>query len=434
MSMEVQVAETGPCSRSLTITVPPLLVDEHLERMYRSAQQQVQVKGFRQGKVPRAMIEKKFGAQILAEAKEQMLNRFFGEACRTKELAPIGRIQIDEFEKLEVKRGAQLQFTARIDVRPAFDLKGHVGIEVPTFVGEATDEDVDNALKEIAHQKRSIQKTEDAAADGDFVKADLAFVDEGGAVVRERKGAQLNTRVAIHGTDDGAYTAAIVGLAAGKSVEIDLTFPPNFEVEAVRGKPGKVRVQALEVLRVTPAPIDDTLAQGLEFADLAGLRQDLAARIGQEKQRLGRQQQEEQCLQHLLAAHEISLPPSLVEEQMQAALGNLAHRLKEANTPDEEIEKQLKANEGDARGEAERRVRLYFVIEAVAQKEQITVGENDVEGELAAIAKANDVTAGQVREHLEQQNRMGELRLALLERKVRDFLRQNAKPVDKKGS
>ena len=90
--MEVQVAETGPCSRSLTITVPPPLVDEHLDQMYKSAQQQVQVKGFRPGKVPKAIIEKKYGAGILAEAKEQLLSRYFGEACRSEEIAPVGRV------------------------------------------------------------------------------------------------------------------------------------------------------------------------------------------------------------------------------------------------------------------------------------------------------------------------------------------------------
>ena len=118
--MEVLVAETGPCSRSLTITVPPALVNEHLERMFASAQQQVQMKGFRPGKVPRAIVEQKFGASILAEAKEQMVNRFFGEACRSKEINPVGRSAIDGFEQLSVQKGSPLQFTAKIDVRPTF--------------------------------------------------------------------------------------------------------------------------------------------------------------------------------------------------------------------------------------------------------------------------------------------------------------------------
>lgn len=437
--MEVQVAETGPCSRSLTITVPPAAVQEHLDRMFASAQQQIQIKGFRPGKVPRAIVEKKFGSSILAEAKEQMLNRFFGEACREKDLNPVGRIAIDDFEKLEVKPGSSLQFTAKIDVRPVFELKQVKGLEVEAFEGEATDADVDNALKEITHQKRTIQPTTEAAQDGDFVKADFTFLDANGKTVHTRKDVQLNTRIPIHGTDETAYTEALIGSTAGKRLEIPIKFPDNFEKEAVRGQDGKVDLTVREVLRVTPPAVDDALAKSLEFDDVAALRADLKSRIGSEKLRLGKQRQEEQCLQALLAAHEIALPPSLIEEQQRAALGSLAHRMEQQGASEDDIKKKLEESQDEAQQDAQRRVRLFFLIEAVARQQKLFVTENDIEAELRGIALANSndnvqFTSAQVREHLERENRLGELRLSLLERKVRDFLRENAKIVDKKGS
>ncbi|MEO6598080.1 MAG: trigger factor [Planctomycetota bacterium] len=437
--MEVQVAETGPCSRSLHIVVPPALVNEHLAKMYDSAQQQVQIKGFRPGKVPRAIIQKKFGASILAEAKEQLLNRFFGEACRSKELNPVGRIAIDGFETLEVKPDTTLEFTAKIDVRPTFELKNVKGIEVEAFENEASEPDIDNALKEIAHQKRSIQATEEPAVDGDFVKGDLTFVDQNGTIVHSRKAVQLNTRIAIHGTDEAAYTAALLGAVAGKAIEMPITFPETFEKAPVRGQTGTVRLQVEQVLRVSPPPLDDELAKGLEFENLAALRADMKARISAEKQRLGKSRQEEQCLQHLLTAHEIAVPPSLVEEQQRASLAGFEQRLKEASTPADEVKKKLEESTAEAQQDAVRRVRLFFLVEAVARQQKLFVTESDTEAELRAIAAANSeqgnqVTVTQVREHLERENRIGELRLALLERKVRDFLRENAKIVDKKGS
>ncbi len=437
--MEVQVAETGPCSRSLTITVPSALVDEHLERMYASAQQQIQIKGFRPGHVPRTIVEKKFGASILAEAKEQMLNRFFGEACREKEINPVGRINIDDVEKLEVKPHSSLQFTAKIDVRPAFELKSSKGLEVDGFDGTASDADVDNALKEITHQKRTIHPTTEPAQDGDFVKADFTFVDAAGNDVHARKGVQLNTRIAIHGTDEAAYTGALIGAVAGKEVTIPITFPDNFEKPAVRGQAGTVRLQVLEVLRVQAPPVDDTLAKSLEFEDVAALRADLTARITAEKQRLGRQRQEEQALERLMATHDIPLPPSLVEEQQSASLANLAQRLQQNGASEADVQKKLEESKGEAQQDAQRRVRLFFLIEAVARQQKLFVTENDMEAELRGIAAANSgpdnqFTAAQVREHLERENRLGELRLAVLERKVRDFLRENAKIVDRKGS
>ncbi len=436
--MEVQVAETGPCSRALTITIPPALVDEQIEQMYGVAQQQVQMKGFRPGKVPKQLLKKRLGTGILAEAKEQLLNRFFGEACRTQELNPVGRIAIDGIEQIEVRPGLQLQFVARIDVRPQFELQNVEGIEIEAVETTATDADVDNALKEIAHQKRSIQPTSEPAQDGDFLRADLTFRTAAGEVVHERKGVQLNTRIAIHGADGEAYQKATTGATKGETREVELTFPATFEKEAVRGQSGTASIAVHEVLRVMPAPIDDALAKGLEFDDLAALRSDLAARIGQEKQRLGRQRQEEQCLQALLQLHPIPLPPSLVEEQKQASLGAFAQRMQQNGVDEQEIAKKLEESDAEAQQDAERRVRLFFLIEAVARKQKLFVTESDVEAELRAIAAANStegrvVTPAQVRDHLEQQKQLGELRLGLLERKVRDFLREKAKIVDKKG-
>lgn len=435
--MEVQVAETGPCSRSLQITIPPALVNEHLDQMFESARQQVQIKGFRPGKVPRDLIQKRFGASILVEAKDQLLNRFFSEACRSKDIAPVGRVAIDDLDKLEVKPDTPLQFVAKVDVRPQFELNCK-NLEAEAFVPEATEADVDNALKEVAHQKRAIRTSNEPAKDGDFVKADTTFVDSNGNVVHARKGVQLNTRIAIHGTDEAAYSSALLGATPGQSLEIPITFQDTFEKEAVRGTQGTVRLQVQEILTVAAPPIDDELAKALEFENLAGLRADLHARISQEKTRIGRQNQEEQCLKQLLARHEVPVPQSLVEEQRHAALANFKQRLEENGTSPEDVGKKLEESQEEAQQDAVRRVRLFFLIDAVARQQKLFVTENDMEAELRAIAAANSnqgpVTAAQVREHLERENRLGELRLALLERKVRDFLRENAKIVDKKGS
>tara|TARA_R110002072_G_scaffold46591_5_gene128921 strand:+ start:1860 stop:3170 length:1311 start_codon:yes stop_codon:yes gene_type:complete len=436
--MQVQVAETGPCSRSLQITIPSDKVQEHLEQMYASASQQVQVKGFRPGKVPRAMIEKMHGEAIRAEAKEQLLNRYFGEACRENEIQPVGRIKIDDIESLEVKANEQLAFTAQLDIKPTFEIPSAKGIEIPAYEEEANDEDIDNALKEIAHQKRKIQPTTEAVEDGDFVKCDYTF-HEGDNEVHTREAVQLNTRIPINGVEQAVYAEALIGGKVGDVREMAIKFPDNFEKEDVRGKDGTVKVKIHEVLRVSPPPIDDELAKGMEFESLEKMRADLSVRISSEKQRLGKQRQEEAALEFLSNAADIPLPPSLIEEQEQASLNAFGQRLQQEGTPDEEIQKKLEESKGSAHEDAERRVKLFFLVEAVAAQQELSVEEADVQAELANIAAANsspeqEITPAQVYQHLEKENRLGELQLALLERKVRDFLRENGKTVDKTDS
>ena len=431
--MQVQVAETGPCSRTLTIKLTPATVQEQLDQMFAQARQQVQLKGFRPGKVPPKLVEKYVGQDILVQAREQLVNRFFNEACQQHEITPVGRVQIDNFESLEVKKGSGLEFQVKLDVKPKFELKPIKGLSVDAYDSATTDTDIDNALNEIANQKRSLNKVSDPAQDGDFVKVDQTYLDEGGATVHERKGTQLNTRIPIAGSDPAEFAKALTGATPGKTIEIPLTFPNNFEKEALRGKAGKAVLQVLEVLRVTPAPIDDELAKSLDFENLAALREDLRGRIGQEKVRTGKLRQEDQCLQQLVEAHDFPLPDSLIAEQQQASLQNFAQRLKQAGMNDEEIEKKLAEAKDEAQQDAKRRVRLFFLIEAIARQQKLFVTENDIDAEIRAIAMANNASADQVVEYLQKNNQLGELRLAILERKVRDFLRENAVIVDKKG-
>ena len=135
----------------------------------------------------------------------------------------------------------------------------------------------------------------------------------------------------------------------------------------------------------------------------------------------------------------ISLPPSLIEEQEQASLNAFAQRMKQEGAPDEEIQKKLKESKEAAHEDAERRVKLFFLVEAVAAQQELSVAEADIQAELTNIANANSspeqqITAEQVYQHLQSENRLGELQLSLLERKVRDFLRENGKTVDKTDS
>ena len=433
--MEVQVAETGPCSRSLQIKITPEQVTAHLDEVYASAAQQVQVKGFRPGKVPRKMLEKMHGPAILEEAKGQLLKHCFVEACRTNEIQPVGKTR-DNAKDIEVKPGEGIEFTVQVDVKPQFEIPDAKGLEIPALEEEATDDEIENALKEIAHQKRKIQTVDEAVEDGDFVKCDYTFVDEGGDEVHTKTGVQLNTRIPVNGVEASAYSEALIGNKAGDACEMTIVFPDNFEKEEVRGKEGKVKVQLHEVMRVAAPPIDDELAKGMDFEDLDKMRADLRERISMEKVRLGKAQQEQVALDKLAEAANITPPPSMVEEQQQSSLEAYAQRLQQEGVGEEEVQKRLEESKEEALADAERRVQMFFLIDAVAQQQGLSVAEADVKAELEAIAQANSspeqqLTAAQVFSHLQEQNRLGELQLSLLERKVRDFLRENGQIVDK---
>ena len=429
--MDVTVTPTGPCRRQLVIKVPPDQVKHHVDSMYESAQGQVNRKGFRPGKVPRKLIEREYGASILAEAKESLVRHSFEDACRTHKLQVVGRPEITELAETPLELSKPFEFTVQCEVRPDIELKNVKGIEVRRRSADVTDEDLEGALRQVADQKRTLQAIDEPIGEGDFAKGDILFRNEAGEVVAERKGAQLNARIPIAGTDPEAFAQRLMGRAKDEKIELPITFPPNFEREELRGQAGNVEFTVREVLRVTPPPIDDALAKSFDFESLEALRAELHKKIGEEKQRMEQRRIEDEILGILVNENDFELPQTLVEDQTKHQLAAYEQRLKENNVPEEEVAKKVAEAQDEARKEAERRVRVFFLVDAIARKERIFVTEGDVDVELRKIAAQNSASYEDARKYYEANKLLPDLRVAIMERKVRDFLRENASLTDK---
>lgn len=427
--MEFQVADSGPCRKTITIHIPAEKVREHLDTVYQDASKQVRMKGFRPGKVPRKVLQERFGPALQAEAKESLVNQSFQEAMRGTDVNLVGKPRVEGLDNSPLDPEAPLEFKVHLDVRPQVELGDVKGLPITRASTEPTDEDVESALQQIAAPKRKLQPVGEPAAEGDFIQADATY-RVGDEVVHGQQGMRLNVAIPIAGTDAGAFADALAGSAKGDTRKLEITYPPNFANEAVRGKTGEVELQILDVLRVLPPPIDDEFAKGFDFESLEAMKTDLRAKIGAEKERLEKLRQEDQCIEALMQANGFPLPDGLVEDEAKSQLANYAKRLEQAKTPAEEIQRRVEEAQAEARAEAEKRVRIFFILDAVAQQQKIFVTESDVEEAIRGLAAQHNVTPDVVRKHYEENQLMGDLRLGILERRVRDFLRDNAKITD----
>lgn len=429
--MQTTVTAAGPCRKTLKITIPPERVRSHLDEYYQQAAQQVRQKGFRPGKIPRRVLEQRFGTAILAEAKESLINRCFEDALREHKLAPVSRPSVEGLDDQPLDPEKSVEFSVHVEVRPEFQVAKTRGLELKPQDPAVTDEDVQQALAQIAGQKKTLRSVEEPVAEGDFAKGDLRFLDAQGNPVHERPGVQLNPRIPVAGTDPEQFAQQMIGAERGATVTIPLTYPDNFEKEAVRGQPGSIQFTIQQVMRVLSPAIDDELAKGFGFDSLTALQEDLHNRIGAEKQRIELRRQEEEMIRQLLAETQFEVPETMVEQQAQHHLDAYAKRLEENGAPKEEIEQRVAAARDEAKQDAEQRVRTFFLLDTIARQEKLFVTEGDLEAEFRGIAAQNDATPDQVREYYRENNLMTDLRIALMERKVREFLRENAQRTDK---
>ncbi len=428
--MDVQVVESGSCRRTLTIRIPSSKVREHLDAMFQSAAGQVNLKGFRNGRVPRKVLEKKFGDEIRTDAKKRIVSQSLNDAVREREYQVVGTPRVEGIDGSPIDDSQDFEFTVQVDVRPDIAIGDLSGIEVAAQSSEVSDEDVQKALEQLADQKKTLDTVEEPVAEGDFLVATVAWLDEAGNEVLTKEDMKLNTGIPLAGADPEVFKASLLEKSTGDSVEIELTFPDGFEVEDQRGKPGKARVTLNEVQRVTPAPIDDELAKGFEFDTLEAMSEELRKRIAFEKERGEKARQEQSILDQLAAKFDFDLPESMVEDQERHNLKGFAERLAKNGLDEESIKAKLEEARPEARKAAEQTIRMFFLMDTVAREHEVRLEQSDIEQQMAEIAEANGVEMGVVQEYYSDRERMSDLQTAVMERKVRDLLREKASISD----
>jgi trigger factor len=314
-------------------------------------------------------------------------------------------------------------------VQPTIELQSVTGVEIKRQPTEATDDDVQRALEQLAHQKRKLTVVDAEIGAGDFVRVDMTFKHQDNEVLT-RQGVQINTQIAIAGTDAEEFATKLIGRHKGESVVIPLTFPETFEKEAVRGQGGEVALTIHEISKVVAPALDDEFAKQHDYESMAAMRTTLRERISAEKERLETQRQEEEILDALLKENTFEIPQRLVDQQSTHQLEDFADRLRKEKISEEEIEKKVAESKTESETEAERRVRTFFLVQAIGKKQKIFVTESDLEAELKAIATRHQTTYEQVRSTYEENNSLADLRFSLLDRKVRESLRAKAKFTD----
>ncbi len=426
--MDIQIEEIGACRKRIQVKVPVDRIQSHIEEMYKWANQNIQMKGFRPGKVPRNLLEQRVGPQLLVDAKKSLVEETFREALQEQTLDVVGspRIDIDE-EPLVPDQ--DLAYSVELDVRPEVTVGKVKEVEIEGKEIEPTDEDLENALQSIADQRRQLSPVEGEIEEGDFAKADLDYCLDGKSVVK-KEGLQINTRIPVVGTDPEEFTAKLKGMKKGGSAKLPITFPENFEKEEVRGKEGELEITIHEVMRFQSPAIDDELAKGYQFDDLDALKKDVLEKISEQKEAHEFGRREEAILEALYSENPFDLPEGLIVEESQHRLTQYAEHLRSQGADDEVVEKQLETAKEDVETEARLAVRNLFLVDAIAKKEKLFVTESDVEQQIQRIAAENQATVEDVKKYLEEKEMLGELRMDLVNRKVREFLRTTAKISD----
>jgi trigger factor len=369
------VETLSPTRVRLTVEVPFDELEPSVQAAYKKIAGQVRIQGFRPGKVPPPVIDRKIGrAAVLEEAVNEALPVFYGRAVEENSVAVLGR---PEVEVTEFADGGQLAFQVEVDVRPDITLPDYNGLEVTVDDAVVSDEEVDEQLGGLRERFATLAGVERPVATGDYVTLDLKSSVDGAEVpggTATGMSYEVGSGDLVPGLDE-----QLVGMAADENKE----FTTDLAYGDYAGKTATVDVTVRSVREKKVPDLDDDFAQtASEFDTIAELRDDIRTRLQRIRSLEQGVQARDRVLEKLLEAVEVPLPEAVVEAEVEMREHALAHSLQEAGLTKEtylQIEnKSVEDFDAEAAASASQAVKAQFVLDALADKEELGITENEL--------------------------------------------------------
>ena len=414
--MKSALETLNPTRVKLTVEVPFDELKPSLDAAYKTIGSQINVPGFRAGKVPARIIDQRVGrGAVLQEAVNEALPRFYGQAVEQNKLRPLGQPDVDVTE-VPAEDGQDLKFTIEVDVRPVLDLPDYDGIEIEVDAvdGEATEADVEQRMTALRQRFGTLTNIERVAAMGDFVSIDLA-ASIGDDQIDSAKGIsyEIGAGNMIDGLDD-----ALVGMGAQETK----TFTAPLAGGDREGQDAEVTVTVQSVKERVLPELDDDFAQlASEFDTLAELQADVQAQAERAKKLEQGVQARDKVLEHLLDNTEIPVPEALVEAEVKQHLEG------ESRLEDDEHRAEVDKN-------TRRSMRAQFLLDAIAEKEQVSVGQPELIEYLVMSAQQYGMDPNEFAKAVDEGGQIPEMVAEVARRKALAAVLDKAKVVDTAGN
>ncbi len=431
--MNVVVEPLPNCLATLRVEVEPEKVTAAKEKVTKEFAQFAKIPGYRAGKAPRAVIEKKFKKQIQEELEKTLLGESTREAIAEKKLRVLQLANIDDIQFAEDDR---LSFTATVVTQPEFQLPQYKGLVVKLSPTEVTDEEVDQSIENLRDQAADFTDvTEDRGAQmEDFVVVDYTGTIDGKPVheVFPKAGKPLsgNDDFWIKMTDEAffpGYCAALVGAKPGEKRTFDIEVPADFPVEGMAGQKVHYEVTLKSIKHKVLPELNDAFADSVvKGKTIAELRQMAREELERQKKTDVESDKRNQLMRQLLSQVECELPASLVRNQTQRILTEIVRENQARGVTEDVLKESEKELVGAASQNARERLKGTFVLLRIAEQENLRVTREEIFGRVAAMAQRYDMPFEKMLKELEKRNALDQISEDIVTGKALDFLIANA--------
>jgi trigger factor len=413
--------------RELEIEIPVEDISRETDTLIQKYQKVARIPGFRSGHAPASIIRQRFAQDIQNDVMDALVPKYFRKETERLGLIPISQPRVTD---LHAHQGEPMRFKASFEVMPEIKVEGYKELRAEHPAVSVTDQEVEDALKALQEQKATFSPVEDRSiADGDYAQASLDGVpnpDEPGM-----KPVHMDeVLVEIGGKNTmPEFTENLRGANPGDERSFDVRYPEDFSDERLRGKTFAYKVKIIAIKQKSLPELNDDFAKELgEFKTLDEVRQKIREGMEQERLREAEREAKDKLLGELVRRNEFEIPEALVDRQIDVRLDRGLRALASQGMKSEDMKKldfaRLRAGQRD---QAVQEVKASLLLEKIADEESIAVGDEEINGEIEALAKQTNQAPDAIRARLTRDGALDRIRNRIRNEKALDFLyRQSA--------
>ncbi len=439
--MKVEVTELGPIKRSLKIEVPQEDVNRQFAEVYADLNRQVRVPGFRPGKAPQSLLEQRYGKDVGEDVARRIIPTYYEKAIRQAGIVPIV-VEIPPIERVKIKKDAPFSFTATVEIKPRIELRDYkppnpISLKIDTRT--VTDDQIDKALNVLRERQAQLEAAPagTALADGSYAVLDVeGFVDLAPLEGAKKDGHlhKIGAKLSVMGLE---VDEQLMGKKEGQVVEVSQPYPATHPDQKLAGKTVVFRIKVAAVKQKKLALLDDEFAKDCgPYQSVAELKEKLREEMEKALKKDIEETYKDTILKRLVETHHFDIPETLVDRELQAMIRHRAEqeiRLKgrsravELEDPAVRQEAVKKWRE-EFTPEAQRRVKVGMVLEAIAEKERLTVEQEDLDAEVQRMASELRISVEEIARIVKTggEEAMDELRGRIMADKSLDFVYRHA--------
>ncbi len=427
--MNITVENLAPCKKLVRVELDAAAVDAAFDAITKDFQKQAALPGFRPGKAPRALVEKKYGEDIKLEAKRKLIGDNYRQAIDEKKIAVVGHPDIEE---IQFDRGQNLIFAATVETAPEFQLPEYKGIPIKVETKSVSDADVDRALELLRGQQAKFDTVARELQTGDVAVVNYTGTSDGKPLTDfapTARGLTSQNNFWVETTENTfipGFAAQLLGAKAGDKRTVNVDFPADFVTKELQGKKGVYEVEVVEVKEKVLPALDDAFAKSFGAENLEKLKAGVRADLENELKYSQAKALRGQAVHGLLSRVNFDLPETAVAAETRHAVYDIVNQNAKRGVSRDLIEKEKDQIYNAAASSAKDRVKLAFIVSRIAEQEKVQVSQEDVLKRAQSLAMAYQMPLEQFIKDLQKRNGVNELYEQVLHEKVLEIVEKNA--------